>query len=243
MTQRFATAFLLIGALTAGYRSAWAEDLSFVAGQIPPYAFKEDGKPNGPEPLIIEAITKEFGLPFKMRFQPWVRAQMTAQREKNIGIVPLSRTPEREALYKWVGPFVYDQEVLVTVSSDKKAPTSLDEAKDWSVCDLRGSPGDAKLKSLGFTHLFAATDTATCAHMLAAKQVDAWSSGIMPARYLFKLSGFDPATLSMGAKVRDNDTYLGFSRDVDDDVVARWQKSLDRMRADGRISTLMKSFE
>jgi ABC-type amino acid transport substrate-binding protein len=79
--------------------------------------------------------------------------------------------------------------------------------------------------------------------MLATGHVDAWSSGIMPARYLFKLGGSDPATLSMGAKVRDNNTYLGFSRDVDDDVVARWQKSLERMRADGKISALSKSFE
>jgi len=243
MCRIFLTAVLFLCALTVGRQATWAEDLSFVAGQIPPYAFKKDGKPDGSEPLIVEAIAKELGVPFNIRFQPWVRAQLTAQREKNIGIVPLSRTSERESLYKWVGPLVYDQEVLVTVASNKKAPTSLDEAKEWLVCDLRGSPGDAKLKSLGFTHLFAATDTVTCAHMLAAMQVDAWSTGIMPAHYLFKISGFDPATLSIGAKVRDNDTYLGFSKDVDDDVVARWQKSLDRMREDGRLSALLRSIE
>jgi hypothetical protein len=43
--------------------------------------------------------------------------------------------------------------------------------------------------------------------------------------------------------VRPNDIYLGFSTDVADEVVSRWQKSLDEMRANGKLAALLKPFQ
>jgi polar amino acid transport system substrate-binding protein len=237
------TALFLAGLVIIGSHSAKAADLKFVAGPIPPYAFEKDAKPDGVATRITGAIAAEIGKPFQIEFLPWQRAQTTAQEDKNIGIIPLSRTPEREALYKWVGPIVNDREVLMTLSSGKKAPASLDEAKSWSVCVLRGSPGEAKLKAEGFSGLYSATDTATCARMLAAKNVDAWSVAKLVAPYQFTLAGLDPNLLAAGAEVRPNDIYLGLSKDVADDVVAQWQKGLEGLRNSGKLTAIQKPFE
>ena len=37
---------------------------------------------------------------------PWARAQQRVSRGKNLLIIPLSRTPEREALYSWIAPIM-----------------------------------------------------------------------------------------------------------------------------------------
>jgi len=243
MMRIFGAALLILGMAIAGTQPLRADDLTFVAGPIPPYTFKTDGKPDGAATLIVAAIARELGVPFHLEFQPWMRAQLTAQRGKNIGIIPLSRTPEREPLYKWVGPLIFDREILFTIASNKTAPASLDEAKLWVVCALRGSPGEMALKSFGFTRVYAATEPEACARRLAAATVDAWLAAELVAPYQFKLVGLDPTILSRGAEVRNNNTYLGLSTDVSDDVVLRWQQSLDRMRTNGKVTAIMKSFE
>jgi len=239
---RFPIALFFLCALSAGSQPASAEDLRIVAGAIPPYAFKTGGQADGAATLIVDSIAMEFGSPIQVEFQPWSRAQRTAQQGRNIGIIPLSRSPERETQYKWVGPLIHDREVLMTVSGNRKAPADLEEAKAWPICVLRGSPGEAKLRALGFSGLYAATDTAACAHRLVSGKVDAWSVAEMVAPYQFKLEGFDPTVLSKGAEVRANTIYLGLSKDVADDVVARWQDSLDRMRASGKLAVILKPF-
>ena len=243
MTRRFKMALCFFAVVIAGNQSALAGDLRFVAGPIPPYVFKNDGFPDGAATAVLDAIARELQIPFQLEFQPWMRAQITAQKEQDIGIIPLSRTPERESLYKWVGPLIYDREVLVTLASNMRAPANLDEGRTLSVCVLRGSPGETRLRALGYNNLFLATDTAACAQRLAAKKVDAWSVAKLVAPYQYKLEGLDPATLSVGAEVRPNDIYLGFSMDVADEVVSRWQKSLDEMRANGKLAALLKPFQ
>ncbi len=233
---------VLVADTAVASRDADPNALVFVAGDIPPYALVKDGKPDGAAVLIVAELAKSLGLPFDVEFQPWQRAQQTTQSNDNVGIIPLSRTPEREPLYKWVGPIVADQEVLLTRTGGKGAPRTLEEAKDWRVCVLRGSAGETALAAAGFTNLQAINDPASCARLLDSGRVDAWSAAKLVAPYQYRLNGLDPRLLQAGAVVRPNEIYLGLSRNISDERVGQWQKALDRLASSGTMAAIIKQF-
>jgi polar amino acid transport system substrate-binding protein len=224
-------------------QSAFAAGLRFVGGEIPPYVFTQDGKPNGAVTQIVTEMAREVGEPFTLEFLPWMRAQDETQKGDNIAIIPLARSAERAPLYKWVGPLLIDHELLTTLASGKPAPKSLSEAKDWSVCTLLGSPTETVLRQAGFTHLELTKDTASCARLLNAGRVDAWSAARMVAPYQYRVDGFDASTLRYSVEVRENQIYMGFSPKVSDETIARWQNALEKLRASGKVAAILKSFE
>jgi polar amino acid transport system substrate-binding protein len=230
-------------ALTFAAQSAFAAGLRFVAGEIPPYAYSENGKTNGAASLIVMEMARELGEPFALEFLPWKRAQDETQQNDNVAIIPLARNAEREPLYKWVGPIIVDQEVLITLAGGKPAPKSLAEAKDWSICTLLGSPTVAALSQAGFTNVQPTKDMATCSRMTNAGRADAWSAARMVAPYQYRMDGFDPSTLRYGALVRPNEIYMGLSPKVPDATVARWQGALEKLRANGKVAAILKTFE
>ncbi|HXP96043.1 MAG TPA: transporter substrate-binding domain-containing protein [Telmatospirillum sp.] len=230
-------------ALTFTAQSALAAGLRFVGGEIPPYVYSQDGKPNGAASLIVMEMARELGEPFALEFLPWKRAQDETQQNDNVAIIPLARNAEREPLYKWVGPIVVDQEVLITLAGGKAAPKSLAEAKDWSICTLLGSPTVNVLSQAGFTNVQPTKDMATCSRMTNAGRVDAWSAARMVAPYQYRMDGFDPGMLRYGALVRPNEIYMGLSPKVSNETVARWQGALEKLRANGKVAAILKTFE
>ena len=222
---------------------ALAQEIRFVAGDIPPYAFQKDGQADGAAVKILQALLKGEGKTAPITFLPWSRAQQDAQQTDAIGIIPLSRTTEREPLYKWVGPLVPDRQVLVTKKGGKPAPKSVAEAKDWIVGVLRGSPGELMLKDAGFTRLDSVTDEATSARKLDAGHIDAWLVAELVAPFQYRLLNLDPSTLENSVDVRPNVIWLGLSKAVPDETVAKLQKDLDAMRSTGEVDAIIAPFK
>ncbi len=229
--------------LASGGSLVSADELRFVAGEIPPYVFLKSGKPDGAAAVIVSELAASLGEPFKLDFLPWSRAQSEVQEKDNLGIIPLSRNPEREPIYKWVGPIVADSQVLVTKASFKKPPKTIEEARDMTIGTLRGSPGEALLRAQGFKRLVDSADEATNAKLLDAERIDAWLVARLVAPFQYRLLNFDPAMLAYGAEVRRNDIYLGLSKNTPDATVKKWQSALDVLQAKGRIAEIIKSFE
>jgi ABC-type amino acid transport substrate-binding protein len=65
----------------------------------------------------------------------------------------------------------------------------------------------------------------------------------MVAPYQYRLEGFDPGTLRYSVVVRPNEIYMGFSLKVPDETIARWQGALDKLRANGKLAAILKTYE
>mgnify|MGYP002712677078 FL=1 len=53
----------------------------------------------------MAALFKRAGIPYTLTLRfPWSRLQQLAEKTPGFAVFSLSRTPEREPKYKWVGP-------------------------------------------------------------------------------------------------------------------------------------------
>jgi len=221
---------------------AMADPLRFVASPLPPLEINQNGKPDGAVLLVLRELSEKMGNPYAVEFLPFPRALAESQSARNIGFVGAARIPEREPLYKWVGPLLYDSIVLVTKKGGKAAPATLEAAKTWRIGALRGGQTAVALRNAGLTNIEEQKDWEIGARMLEAGRVDAWAVSRLGGPYIYHSLGFDPKTLDIGAEVCRNDLYLAISKDVPDETIGAWQKAVNELKEGGRIAEITKQF-
>lgn len=233
---------LLAPVARAEGNSAPPDFLRFVTTLLPPLQIKRDEQPDGAVLEVLRELCQRMNQPYAVEFLPFPRALAAPRQTQATGFAGASRTPEREPHYKWIGPLVYDEIVLVTRRDLRPAPSAIDDARDWRVGALMGGHTETILLQSGFSDIERLLDYETGARMLSRGRIDAWAASRLAAPYIYRIQGSDPAELDYGAAVARNDVYLAVSRDVPDATVTAWQQALDRMKAEGRIAEISRRF-
>lgn len=189
-------AFLLVLPVTQ------AREFVVNAADIPPFCHEEGSTQSGIAVDMLRAVSKATGITFSIRFLPWKRAQIETQSGADQLIIPLTRTPEREKAYQWIGPVVSYNFVVVTVG-DRPAPRTLEEARALSVGVLRGNPMEALLPRLGFTNVKPGYTEDAIARLLQSKRIDAWVVADIVAKDVYRRIGGNPAELRVGVRLGD----------------------------------------
>lgn len=119
----FRSVFLgaLIGLLPFASASAAEETINLLTQNFPPFSMAADGKNfakeaaiSGIDAEVVAALFKRAGVPYTLTLRfPWSRLQQLAEKSPGFAVFSLSRTPEREPKYKWVGPLSEIQIVLL----------------------------------------------------------------------------------------------------------------------------------
>src|SRR5690242_18728397 len=117
---------------------AAADGLRLVTAELPPYTFHEPpptvseiGQRMGIVQEVVAEMARRVGQSPDVEYMAWTRAQDLAMTGKNIGILSLTRTPEREPHYKWVQRILVDDLILVGGAGIDVA--SLDKVKNRPV--------------------------------------------------------------------------------------------------------------
>jgi polar amino acid transport system substrate-binding protein len=159
-----------------------AEPLFLVTEEIPPYAYKQNGKPAGASVEIIKALFKEAEIPYKISIYPWKRALETA-KSKQACIFPIQRSQEREALFNWVSPVLITQTGFYTTPKSKVNIRTLDDVKNYSIGTYRGSAVEDYLTHQGFNVVSTSTDNVNI-RKLSSNRIDVWAADTLTASYL-----------------------------------------------------------
>lgn len=75
------------------------------------------------------------------------------QKEPNTALSAAARTPEREHIFKWVGPILNNKWILFAPKDSKIKITSLDDAKKYVVGGYNEDGFTAFLLKNGFTRV------------------------------------------------------------------------------------------
>lgn len=214
----------------------------FVTSALPPLEINRDGQPDGAVLEVLRELCARMNQPYAVEFLPFPRALAAPRQTPATGFAGASRIPERESLYKWIGPLIHDDIVLAARKSLRPAPASLDDARPLRIGVLRGGQAETRLRHLGFDNIERLTDYETGARMLKLGRIDAWAASRLSIPYLYRAQDSDPATLDIGATIARNDVYLAVSRDIPDTTIAAWQEALNRMHAEGRVAEISRRF-
>jgi len=78
--------------------------LTIYTEQFPPYNYSEQDQIKGINVALTQAMCEQSDIACEFKLLPWNRAFRNALELDNSGLISTSRTNQREALFKWVGP-------------------------------------------------------------------------------------------------------------------------------------------
>ncbi|WP_024676131.1 substrate-binding periplasmic protein [Pseudomonas syringae] len=231
---------LLLGA------PARADHYQIVTEEWAPYNYEENGQLTGMTTEIVRAIMAVTGNDFNIVLTSSMRASHTLRTRPRTIMYSMFRTPEREALYKWIGPIV--EESIHPYQLATAAPlTSLEQLLHAPQITTRhaGLLPDM-LQSLGFKNLDkSATESVQLYRMLqngrTAIIIGDTDAGVT---YQSRQLNIAPGTLrQIPIELYRSSLYIAFSRDCDDELVASWARALETLRQSGELERIQRRYE
>lgn len=225
-----------------------ATELRIYTEHYPPYNYEtEAGKVTGFSTEIVETLVKRVGVKAKIELYPWARAYDIVLREKNTTIYTITRSKERESLFKWVGPIAARTIYLYKLKNrtDIKV-NSMEDAKKYVIgASINDAFGQSLLK-MGFENGKNIEFVPSEKHhirKLFAGRVDLSGNVELAMAHLIKLEGFKYDDVEKVYKFPDKSAYyIGFNKRTSDDLINRFQKALDKIKQDGTFKKIKDKY-
>lgn len=227
------TAFLAIATLSAPLAVSAQQSFDLTTEELEPLSMIADGAITGLSTDLLKTAFARAGLPAEMHLYPWLRAYRSALDKDNGCVYSTVRTPEREALFKWVGPIVHDDWVIFVPEDSEVRVASLADLKRYRTAS---TPGDALalyMRSQGIPVEF--TPTNGQLQMLMSGRIDFWATTQTRGTYF---AAHDHVKLKAVLTLRQTDMYLACNRKVPDRIIALLNGTLKAMEADGTAERL-----
>ncbi|KKA06796.1 amino acid ABC transporter substrate-binding protein [Pseudomonas ogarae] len=247
MLKRLVLAFAGATLLLAGTVRAADISLVLLTENFPPYNMAKNGKNfaqdeniHGIAVDIVREIFKRADISYSLTLRfPWERIYKLALENPGYGVFVMARLPEREKLFKWVGPIGPDDWIMLAKTDSKIALGSLEQARQYKIGAYKGDAIAETLAKQGLNPIVVLRDQDN-ARKLVNGQIDLWATGDPAGRYLARQEGVND--LKTVLRFNSAELYLALNKDVPDDVVARLQKALDELRKEGQVDAIMARY-
>ncbi len=181
------------------------------------------------------------GVDYSIELLPWKRAFLAAQQRPDACVYSTSRTPEREALFKWAGPTDVGEWVLMGRADSKLKLRSLEDARGLRIGTYNGDARDAYLRARGFRVDAASEDIANAGKLLLDR-IDLWAAGFRSGSTILARYGYDKKIVPVLVFNRI-EMYLACNRAVPDAVVERLNAAFEAMARDGTARRIERGYE
>lgn len=206
---------------------------------LPPLSLeKVDGAPGALIELIREMAHRS-GQELSIEYLPWTRAQVMTQSGSHTLILPLTRTQEREARYRWLVPLYTRHLVFFSLGKRGAESVSVERLRQQRVGVLRSTPGLAQLRARGFTQAIEIESSEKMARMLKLGMLDALYGDEQINRYSLRRCALDEAELRVSAPLQSDVLWLAGSKDIDEAGVALWRDALAQIRRDRTMERIL----
>jgi polar amino acid transport system substrate-binding protein len=215
--------------------------LIITAEHSPPASMLQGDQVIGRESEKIREMLARSGIAYTIDILPWKRAFTMAQRDPDTCVYSTSRTPEREKLFKWVGPTDEAEWVLIGRADHQFQLRTLEDARPLRIGTYNGDARDEFLRSRGFL-VDPVQNDASNPKKLLLKRIDLWAVGMRAGSTA--LAQFPASEQIMPLLVFNRvKVYLACNRSVPDALVVKMNGALDSMRQDGTFVRLERKYE
>ncbi|KAA8560085.1 hypothetical protein FX985_00121 [Pseudomonas extremaustralis] len=221
--------------------------LVLLTENFPPYNMAKNGKnfakEENIEGIAVDIVRETFkraGISYNLTLRfPWERIYKLALEKPGYGVFVMARLPDREALFKWVGPIGPDDWVLLAKADSKIQLADLEQARRYKIGAYKGDAIAQTLEKQGLTPLVVLRDQDN-AQKLMDGQIDLWATGDPAGRYLARQVGV--TGLKTVLRFNSAQLYLALNKNVPDETVVKLQAALDQLREDGAIDKIMAQY-
>jgi polar amino acid transport system substrate-binding protein len=206
-----------------------------------PSSMLEDGKVVGIGTDKVREIMARAGIDYTIELLPWKRAYRTALEQPAACVFSTTRTPEREPLFKWVGPTDEAQWVLMARVGSGIRLRTLEDARPYRIGTYNGDARDMFLRQRGFKVDPAPNDLIN-PRKLALGRIDLWAASWRRGSVVAEQHGWDKQVYRALTFNRIQ-VYLACNRGVPDAMVARMNAALGSMGRDGSLRRIEHDYQ
>ena len=221
-----------------------AERLALLTEDKPPYNMLENGKVVGLATRIVEETMSRAGVTYDIAIYPWLRAYNMTLHKTDGCLFSTMKTPDREPLFKWVGPFSADHMAIFTRPENPITVASIEDLKPFRFVGVKGDAYTEKLKDMGLRVDEIVLPYSDVDAVLVKKvregKLDFVVLGRWTAKYMTHRTG--AADLREVYDLGGAPGYIACNRAVSDATIARLQQSLDSIIADGTRDRLEDTY-
>ncbi len=209
--------------------------LNYLAEDYAPFDYQEGGKPAGISIEFLAAVFRNTGVNrtrADVSIVPLADGFQQAQGNTSTVFFSIVRSPEREPLYKWAGPFTKSRLVLFAPVSKNITIASSGDLNKFRIGAVKSTIENDLLISQGVnaSHIIPGLVPDELFQMLKGGQIDLWATGDLNGRYVMKKAGVNPGAYEIVYTLGEKDFYFIFSRDVPDTLVSSFQQALETVR-------------
>lgn len=216
------------------------EPLVLLTENFPPYnmatngkSFAQDANIEGIAADIVREMFRRADVSYSMTLRfPWERIYKLALHTPGYGVFVTARQPEREALFKWVGPIGPDDLILLAREGSPITLERLEDARGYRIGAYKGDAIAEHLSKQGLRPSIVLRDQDNAGKLLRG-EIDLWATGDPAGRYLARQIGINQ--LKTVLRFNGAELYLALNKSVSDAVVSRLQQALEQMREDGFV--------
>ncbi|MBU6953843.1 ABC transporter substrate-binding protein [Hahella sp. HN01] len=226
---------------TAGSATA---TLDVYISEYPPFCYTENGVAKGMAVETVEEIMRTVGEAYPIQSTPWKRGLYYLANRPNAALFTVTRTEQRESLYKWVGPVAISNLVFFAAKDSNVQINNMDDARAVSrIGTVQGYSAEKLLQRQGFANLVSSPGSEQFnPGNLVRGYLDLWVTVDVVGVFTARLQGIDPGLMKIVYVIQEQPKYIAFSKEVPDSVIQTWQDALDEMKRDGRMQRITRKW-
>jgi len=211
----------------------------------PPYNYTDDkGKIVGITTDIVREILKEIKNDSCIEMMPWARAYKDIINQPDKILFSMTRTPQREYMFKWVGPIAQNTWVFYARTNSKIKLHNLNDAKNprYKIGTYMDDAIELYLKHKGFYNIYSVPNDNLNLKKLIRGRINLWATGEEQALFKIKSLGINSNKITKIFQIKKVPLYIAFSRTTPNSVINQWQNILDQMKEDGRYQKILNKY-
>lgn len=214
--------------------AAGAQGVRIVGEHLPPSSMMEGNVVVGRETMKVREIMARAGIGYAIELLPWKRAYAQALREPDTCIFSTSRTQEREALFRWIGPLNEAEWVLYGLAERRLSLRTLDDARGLVIGTVLGDARDDYLRQRGL-NVAPVTQEWLNPQKLLLGRIDLWAVGMAVGSKPFLGKEWEGKVVPLLTFNRVQ-TYLACNKQLPEAQAAAMQRAAAAMRRDGSMA-------
>lgn len=222
-------------------------DIYFMTEQYPPFNYRDGGRLKGISIDILNAVLKEMNATItskNVRHLPWARAYKTVLQTPGTCLFVMTRTPDRERLFQWVGPIMPTTIAIVAPKSSHLVIRQPADLKKYTIAALPDDIGHSLLVKSGqpISKLTTNPYAEGIIEMMLKNRVDAWAYEESVASFFIRKCGHDPHEFESVFVLTQADLYFAFNIETPPHLIRAFQSAYDAIKANGKVDEIIHSY-
>ncbi len=224
------------------------DKIIFMGSEYPPYEYKEAGEVKGFSIDLLKAMQSLIKREDPVKILPWPRAYDAALNKENHVVFSTMRTPQRENLFKWVGPIYSHSTFLYRLKTrNELSINTLEDAKNHTIGTIKGFASENLLIAKGFVvgENLQRSRIELNAKKLLKERIDFIITKDIVLKYILKDTIYSNIKAIFHKELPlylNQRAYFAFNINTDNNIINQYQAALDSLVKSGDYQIIYSKY-